>query len=260
MRSLKSLAIAVGLLAGFGAAPAGAAGEHDHAAPKLPEVNFPFNGVLGHYDYAALQRGFGVYKQVCSNCHGLRLLSYRDLRQIGFSEAQVAAIASTVQVQDGPNDDGQMYERPGRASDRFKSPFANEKAARAANNGALPPDLSVITKAREGGAQYIHALLTGYADPPAGVTLMPGMNYNKYFPGNQIGMAAPLNSDGQVDYADHTKATVDQMARDVASFLTWAAEPEMEERKAMGVKMLVFLAVLGGLAYAVKRKIWAHAH
>jgi ubiquinol-cytochrome c reductase cytochrome c1 subunit len=258
MRSLKSLALAAGLLAGFGAAPVWAAG--DHSAPKLPEVNFPFEGMFGHYDYGALQRGFGVYKQVCSNCHGLRLLSYRDLRQVGFSAAQVAAVASTVQVQDGPNDDGQMYERAGRASDRFKSPFANEKAARAANNGALPPDLSVISKAREGGASYIYALLTGYVDPPAGVTLMPGMNYNTYYPGHQIGMAAPLTSDGQVEYADRTKPTVDQMARDVASFLAWAAEPEMEERKSMGVKILIFLAVLGGLAYSVKRKIWAHVH
>ena len=153
-----------------------------------------------------------------------------------------------------------MFERAGRPSDRFHSPFANEKAARAANNGALPPDLSLITKAREGGAQYIHALLTGYEDPPAGVTLMPGMNYNKYFAGHQIGMAAPLSSEGQVEYTDGTKPTVEQMVKDVSQFLTWAAEPELEQRKAMGVKMVIFFTVLGGLAYAVKRKVWADVH
>ena len=186
----------------------------------------------------------------------MRLMSYRNLRELGLSEAQVAAIAATVEVQDGPNDDGQMFDRPGRPSDRFRRPFANDAAARAGNNGALPPDLSVIAKAREGGAHYIYALLTGYADPPAGVTLMDGMNYNKYFAGNQIAMGAPLNPD-QVEYADGAKATVEQMARDVSTFLNWAAEPELEQRRAMGVKILIFLTIMAGLAYAVKRKVWA---
>ncbi|WP_431268140.1 cytochrome c1 [Dankookia sp. P2] len=195
--TLKALAVAVGLVAGAGlGAPARAAGGAEHS----PEVHFSFDGLFGHFDRASAQRGFQVYKEVCSNCHSMHLLSYRNLRELGLSDAEVRGIAATVQVQDGPNDEGQMFERPGRPSDRFRSPFANEKAARAANNGALPPDLSVITKAREGGAQYIHALLTGYEDPPAGVTLMPGMNYNKYFAGHQIAMgpAAEQRGPGRV--------------------------------------------------------------
>ena len=259
--SLRAFAVAAGLVAGAGLAtgvttPAQAAGEAMH----YPEVHFSFDGLFGHFDRASAQRGFQVYKEVCSNCHSMHLLSYRNLRELGLSDAEVRAISATVQVQDGPNDEGQMFERAGRPSDRFRSPFANEKAARAANNGALPPDLSVITKAREGGAQYIHALLTGYEDPPAGVTLMPGMNYNKYFAGHQIGMAQPLSSEGQVEYTDGTKPTVEQMSKDVSQFLTWAAEPELEERKAMGVKIIIFLTILGGLAYAVKRKVWADVH
>ncbi len=162
-------------------------------------------------------------------------------------------------MKDGPNDDGEMFERPGRPSDRFRSPFPNEQAARAANNGALPPDLSVIVKARAGGADYIHALLTGYTDPPAGVEVMEGMHYNRYFPGHQIAMAPPLNED-QVAFHDGTPATVEQMSRDVATFLAWAAEPELEERRSLGVKILLFLTILGGLAYAVKRKVWADVH
>jgi ubiquinol-cytochrome c reductase cytochrome c1 subunit len=257
MRGLRALAVAAGLLAGagLGASQAQAAGE----AIKLPEVRFSFNGIFGHFDRASAQRGFQVYKEVCANCHAMHLLSYRNLRELGLSDAEVRAIAATVQVQDGPNDEGQMFERAGRPSDRFRSPFSNEKAARAANNGAYPPDLSVIAKAREGGAAYLYALLTGYEDPPAGTTLMEGMHYNKYFAGHQIAMAAPL-SEGQVDYHDGTKASVEQMTRDVAQFLAWAAEPEMEQRKAMGVKIVLFLTVLGGLAYAVKRKVWADVH
>ena len=256
--TLKAIAVAAGLLAGsgLGSLPARAAGGEE----ALPHVNFSFDGLFGHFDRASAQRGFQVYKEVCSNCHSMHLLSYRNLRELGLSEAQVRGIAATVQVKDGPNDEGEMFERPGRPSDRFHSPFPNEQAARAANNGALPPDLSLITKAREGGAQYVHALLTGYEDPPAGVTLMPGMNYNKYFPGHQIAMAQPLSSEGQVEYTDGTKPTVEQMVQDVAQFLTWAAEPELEQRKAMGVKMVLFLVILGGLAYAVKRKIWADVH
>ena len=247
--SIKALALTLGL---FAAAPAQAAG----GSVSLPEVKFSFDGIFGTYDRASAQRGFQVYKEVCSACHSMRLMSYRNLRELGLSEAQVAAIAATVEVQDGPNDDGQMFDRPGRPSDRFRRPFANDAPARARNNGALPPDLSVIAKAREGGAHYIYALLTGYADPPAGVTLMDGMNYNKYFAGNQIAMGAPLNPD-QVEYADGTKATVEQMARDVSTFLNWAAEPELEQRRAMGVKILIFLTIMAGLAYAVKRKVWA---
>lgn len=251
-KSLKALAV-IGTLLGAGTG-AHAAGE-DHIT--LPSVRFSFDGIFGTYDRASAQRGFQVYREVCAACHSMRLVSYRNLRDLGLTEAQVTAIAAAVQIQDGPNDEGQMFERPGRPSDRFRRPFANDAAARAANNGALPPDLSVIAKAREGGATYLYALLTGYGEPPAGVTVMEGMNYNRYFPGHQIAMASPLNAD-QVQYADQTPATVEQMARDVATFLAWAAEPELETRRAMGLRILLFLAVVGGLVYAVKKKIWAN--
>ncbi|MCB4824775.1 cytochrome c1 [Roseicella aerolata] len=255
--SLKALAVALGLAAGAALAPAPAlaAGE----AVKLPDVRFSFNGIFGHFDRASAQRGFQVYQEVCANCHAMHQLSYRNLREIGLSDAEVRGIAATVQIVDGPNDEGQMFERPGRPSDRFRKPFANEKAARAANNGAYPPDLSVIVKARENGAAYLYALLTGYEDPPADVTLMEGMHYNKYFAGHQIAMAAPLN-EGQVEFHDGTQASVEQLARDVTQFLAWAAEPELEQRKAMGVKIVLFLTILGGLVYAVKRKVWADVH
>jgi ubiquinol-cytochrome c reductase cytochrome c1 subunit len=258
--ALKAAFVAAGLLAGAAATvtstPVLAAGEETH----LPDTHFSFDGIFGHFDRASAQRGFQVYKEVCATCHSMHLMSYRNLRELGLSDAEVRGIAATVQIEDGPNDEGAMFERPGRPSDRFRSPFPNERAARASNNGALPPDLSVIAKAREGGAHYIHALLTGYEDPPAGVTLMPGMNYNKYFPGHQIAMAPPLSSEGQVEFHDGTKATVDQMVRDVSQFLAWAAEPELEQRKAMGVKIIVFLSILAGLAYGVKRKVWADVH
>ena len=254
LRSLRALVLGLGLMAG--ATPALAAGE----GVSLPDTRFSFDGLFGHFDRASAQRGFQVYKEVCSGCHSMHLLSYRNLRQLGLSEAEVAGIAATVQVMDGPNDEGQMVERPGRASDRFKSPFPNEQAARAANNGAYPPDLSVITKAREGGADYIHALLMGYGDPPAGMQIADGMHYNKYFAGHQIAMPASISSDGQFEYHDGTRATVDQMVTDVTQFLAWAAEPELEERKAMGVKIIIFLTILGGLAYAVKRKVWRDVH
>ncbi len=168
-------------------------------------------------------------------------------------------IAAAVQVTDGPNDAGDMFERPGRPSDPFKAPFPNANAARAANNGALPPDLSLIVKARAGGADYVHAILTGFKDPPPGFKMFPGMNYNEYFPGHQIAMPPPL-SDGAVTYADGTKATVDQMARDVATFLAWASEPNLEERHYTGVKTVLFLIVLTALMYGVKRKVWAEVH
>ena len=255
---LKAALAAGGLLlaAAAAGAPALAAGE----ALTPPDTKFSFDGPFGTFDRASAQRGFQVYKEVCSNCHSMRLLSYRNLRELGLSDIQVRAIAATVQVQDGPNDDGQMFERPGRPSDRFRSPFTNEKAARAANNGAYPPDLSVITKAREHGADYIHALLTGYSDPPEGFELMEGMNYNKYFAGRQIAMAPPLAGEGQVEFHDGTTATVEQMSKDLTTFLAWAAEPEMEGRKQMGVRIVLFLTILGGLAYAVKRKVWSDVH
>ena len=251
--TLMALAIGFGML-GFGAGPASAAG-----APKPPAQKWSFDGVFGTFDAASRQRGFQVYREVCGACHALKQVYYRHLRDIGFSEDEVKAIAASVEVTDGPNDAGEMFQRPGRPSDRFKSPFANDNAARAGNNGALPVDLSLITKARPGGPDYLHALLTGYSDPPADVKLSEGMNYNKYFPGNQIAMPQPLNAD-QVTYADGTKATVEQMAKDVTTFLAWAAEPELEARKRMGMKVMIFLVVLSALLFFVKRKVWSDVH
>jgi ubiquinol-cytochrome c reductase cytochrome c1 subunit len=256
---LRAALVAGGLLlagAGLGAGPASAAGE---ALPP-PDTDFSFDGLFGTFDRASAQRGFQVYMEVCSNCHSMRQLFYRNLRELGLSDAEVRAIAATVQVSDGPNDEGQMFERPGRPSDRFRSPFTNEKAARAANNGAYPPDMSVLTRAREHGADYVYAVLTGYSDPPEDFHLMEGMNYNKYFAGRQIAMAPPLTGEGQVEFKDGTKGTVEQMARDVTTFLAWAAEPDLEVRKQMGVRIVLFLTILGGLVYAVKRKVWSDVH
>jgi ubiquinol-cytochrome c reductase cytochrome c1 subunit len=245
-------ALVLGAAAALSATPARAAGE----VPVFPDTRFTFDGLFGTFDRGQLQRGFQVYKEVCAACHAMRQLSYRNLLEIGLTEAQVRNIAAQFQVVDGPNDLGEMFERPARLSDRFRRPFPNEQAARSANNGAYPPDLSVMVKARKSGADYMYALLTGYQDPPAGFQLMDGMNYNRYFPGHQIAMPNVLNP-GQLEFADGTEATVSNMARDVTAFLAWAAEPELEQRKRMGVRIILFLIVLGGLTYAVKRKIWA---
>lgn len=228
------------------------------AAPEVPvpKQSWPFQGLFGTYDRGALQRGFEVYDQSCAGCHATRLLYYRHLEQIGFSEDQVKEIAARRQVVDGPNDDGEMFERPAESIDRFVSPFPNEQAARLANNGAYPPDLSLITKARFSGHDYLYALLTGYQDAPPDVDVPPGMYYNAYFPGHLIAMPPPL-VEGAVEYPEHLPGTVDQMARDLTVFLAWAAEPELEERKRMGVKVLLFLLIFTGLLYAVKRKVWA---
>ena len=250
---LARLGLAV-LLAGSSLS-AHAAGE----ATPPPAQNWSFNGFAGIFDRSAAQRGFQVYKEVCSTCHALSLLSYRNLEQLGFSEDEVAAIAAQYTVIDGPDDNGEMFERRARASDRFFSPYPNEQAARAANNGAYPPDLSVMTKARPNGADYTYAFLVGFEEPPAGESLMPGMFWNEYFPGHQVAMPNILIDDG-VTYADGTRATVAQQAWDVTNFLMWAAEPHMEARKEMGLKVVLFLIVFTGLMYAIKRKIWADVH
>ncbi|MBC7136563.1 MAG: cytochrome c1 [Oceanibaculum nanhaiense] len=245
-RSLTAIALLLALPAGANAA----------AGVAVPSQEWSFSGIFGTFDRAAAQRGFQVYKEVCSTCHGAYHLSYRNLVDLGFNEAEVKAIAAGYTVTDGPNDDGEMFERPAEPSDKFARPFPNEKAARFANGGAYPPDLSLIVKARPGGADYLYALLTGYQEAPAGVELMEGMNYNAYFPGHQIAMAQPIYPDG-VTYADGTAATIEQQARDISTFLAWAAEPEMERRKQMGISVMLFLIVLTGLAYGSMRKIWA---
>lgn len=228
-------------------------------APVPPKQDWSFSGPLGTYDRAALQRGFQVYKQVCAACHSMKLLSYRNLTDLGYSEAQVKAIAAEYTVQDGPNEEGEMFERPAIPADRFISPYPNEEAGKYANNGALPPDMSLLAKARAHGPDYIYALLTGYDAAPEHVTLLPGQHYNTYMPGHVIAMAAPL-SDGLVNYEDGSPLTKEQYAKDVSEFLMWAAEPKMEDRKRTGVMAILFLSIFAGIMYAVKRKLWADLH
>jgi ubiquinol-cytochrome c reductase cytochrome c1 subunit len=229
-------------------------------SPRLPRQEWSFDGVFGTYDRASAQRGFQVYKEVCSACHQVKHLYFRDLVDLGYSEDEVKAIASTYQVTNElPNDEGQIYQRPGRPSDPIPGPFPNDQAARAANNGALPPDLSMIVKARDGGPDYVYGLLNGYKDPPAGFNLLQGMYYDEYFPGHQIAMPPPL-SDNAVTFADGTPATVPRMAHDVVTFLNWAAEPNLEDRHRTGFKVILFLLVAAGVFYAAKRKIWAPVH
>ncbi len=219
------------------------------------KVTWPFDGIFGTVDRQAAQRGFQVYKEVCSACHGLYNLYYRNLKDLGFSDAEIKEIARNYTVQDGPNDLGEMFERPALPSDHVIKPYLNEQAARAANNGAYPPDLSLIVKAREDGANYVYTLLTHYTDPPAHFKLMPGLYYNPYFPGGQLAMSPPLAS-GQVTYMDGTTASIEQMARDVTIFLQWAAEPEMENRKSMGLKVMMFLVVFTIFFIISKNRIW----
>jgi len=225
----------------------------------LPRQEWSFDGVFGTYDPASAQRGFQVYKEICSACHPVKHLYFRDLEAIGYNADEIKAIAATYQVTDGPNDQGQMYQRPGRPSDPIPGPFPNDQAARAANNGALPPDQSLIVKARPGGPNYVYGILTGYKEPPTGFKMLAGMNYNEYFPGHQIAMPQPL-SDSAVTFADGVPATVPQMAHDVVTFLTWASEPNLDDRHRTGFKVIGFLVVAAILFYAAKRKIWAPIH
>ena len=253
MRALRLL-LAAAVLVGVAAAPALA-----QDAPTPPAQNWSFNGPFGTYDLAAAQRGFQVYSEVCSVCHSMQYLHYRDLAGIGLTEDQIKAIAADVTVPHGLDDQGNPKEGPGTPADAFKSPYPNEQANRAAHNGALPPDLSLIVNAREGHADYVYAILTGFADPPPGMKMQDGMNYNKMFPGHQIAMPPPLQ-DGRVTYADGTPATVEQMSRDVTTFLTWAANPEMVQRKQIGWRAVLYLLLMTGLTYAVKRKVWSNVH
>jgi ubiquinol-cytochrome c reductase cytochrome b/c1 subunit len=223
----------------------------------LPKGDWSFNKPTGTFDKAAVQRGLEVYIKVCAACHSLKHVRYGKLTQVGLSEKEVKAIANDFEVPGPLNDDGEPTKKKADVSDSFASPYPNDKAARAANNGALPPDLSLMVKARVGGADYVYNLLIGYDNPPDGVTLSPGMHYNKYFPGNQIAMASQLNDEGQVTYADGTRATVNQMAKDVTTFLAWASEPELEVRKRTGIMVMIFLAIFTGMMYFVMRRIWS---
>jgi ubiquinol-cytochrome c reductase cytochrome c1 subunit len=275
------------------ASPAIAAGGD---GPEIPHQKWSFGGVRGHFDTAQLQRGFLLYKEVCSSCHGVRQLSFRNLSQKGgpeFPEEGVKALAATYKINDVPNDQGKVVKRPARLSDRIPGPFDNEQQARSANNGALPPDLSLIARARgveadkpffmvpvamlkdiflsggyqEAGADYLYALMTGYKDMPKGMKnadgtdmkLSDGMYFNSVYPGHQIGMPSPL-SDGIVKYTDGTPATVDNYARDVTAFLYWAADPKHDERKRLGLMVMLYLGITSILLYAAKRFVWSDVH
>lgn len=231
------------------------------AAEAEPPIDrsWPHEGFFGSYDKAALQRGYQVFEQACASCHSAKYLAFRHLAGLGYEEEDVKAIAARHTVVDGPDENGDMFERPARPSDSFPAPFPNEQAARAANNGALPPDLSLIVKAREGHEDYIYSLLTGYEVPPADVQVPDGQYYNRYFAGNLIAMPPPL-SEGLVEYADGTPATVPQMAEDVTQFLAWLSEPTMEERKMVGLKFMLFVLAMTGIFYAYKRRLWAKLH
>jgi ubiquinol-cytochrome c reductase cytochrome c1 subunit len=276
---LTSLAL-LGLVVAGSAAIAQEQG-HDAAAPthfpinEPKEMNWSFAGPFGTYDKAQLQRGLKVYKEVCSACHSMNLVAFRTLSDLGYSDAQLKTLSAGYTIHDGPNDAGDMFDRPGKPSDYVPAPFANEQAAAASNGGAAPPDMSLLAKARgvergfpqfvfdiftqydAGGPDYIHSLLTGYDQtPPAGMVIPEGTHYNPYFmSGVSLKMPKPL-SDGQVTYDDGSPQTVDQYARDVSAFLMWAAEPHMEDRKKTGFRVLVFLLLFGALVYLTKRKVW----
>ncbi len=246
------------------------------ASQYAPAQDCSSKGIFGKIDKQSAQRGMQVYKEVCAACHSLRLISFRHLTALGYDNNQVKVLASEFEINDGPNEDGENFTRAGIPADYFPNPYSNEVEARLVNNGALPPDLSLIVKARNfgrgnlflnladalsgngsaAGSDYIYALLTGYKDAPAGVNMQDGMLYNTWFSGNQIAMANPL-SDGLVEYSDGTEATVEQMARDVTTFLAWTAEPELEKRRSMGIKIMAFLLLLFGFTLAAKRTIWA---
>ncbi len=225
-----------------------------------PKFDWSFSGVFGRFDRPAMQRGLQVYRENCAACHGLKYVAFRNLADLGYSEDEIKAMAAEYPAIDGPDDEGEMFERPGLPSDYFPSPFPNSKAAAAANNGAVPPDLSLMAKARPDGPNLIRAFLLGYdEEPPAGFEVADGASYNPYFPGWQTAMPQPLFDDA-VEYADGTEATAEQMATDVTNFLMWTAEPYLEVRHAMGVKVILFLLVFTGILYAAKRKVWSDLH
>lgn len=250
MRKLIGGAGALAMALGLAAAPDAPAAEGE-----IKHLDWSFQGIFGTYDRHAIQRGYQVFSQVCSSCHGARQFHFRHLEEVGFSQAEVEALAAEHQVEDGPDDSGDMYMRAALPRDQFPRPYDNDAAAAAANNGAVPPDLSVIVQGREGGADYVYSFLTGYGEPPEDVNVRAGNHWNSAY-GGQVAMPNMLR-DGGVSYADGTEATAEQQARDVAHFLAWLSEPNMEERKRMGFKVIGFLVVLAGMLYALKRKIWS---
>ncbi len=226
---------------------------------KLLSPGWSFKGYFGKFDRASLQRGYQVYTEVCASCHSMKYLSYRNLAEEGgpeFSKEQAKAIAANFEVIDGPNDDGDMFTRAAKLSDKFVNPYQNDKEAMASNGGAYPPDMSVLVKARSGGADYIYSLLLGYEDPPSNVILDDGVYYNKYMYGNMIRMPNPL-SDGLIEYNDGTEATEEQMAKDLVTFLAWAAEPHLEARHKIGFKAIIYLLILTILVYFSMKRLWS---
>ncbi|WP_313616521.1 cytochrome c1 [Agrobacterium sp.] len=277
--SVLSLTLAVGL--GFGAAFAAEEGHEEGGTPHYPihkprNVDWSFAGPFGKYDKGQLQRGLKVYKEVCSACHSMSLVSFRTLEDLGYSDDQVKAFASEYEVEDGPNGDGEMFTRKAVPSDHFPSPYPNKEAAAASNNGAAPPDMSLLAKARgvergfptfifdiftqyqEGGPDYIYSLLTGYVEPPQGVEVAEGTHYNPYFANAAALAMAPPISDDQVTYDDGTPQTLDQYSKDVSAFLMWAAEPHLEDRKRTGFMVMVFLAIFTALIYLTKKSVYAN--
>lgn len=287
MKKLVTSIALIAALSGFGAGASLAAEDLaeavHHAAQaghypilKPREQEWTFAGPFGKYDKGQLQRGLKIYKEVCSACHSMNLVAFRTLEDLGYSEEQVKAFASEYEVEDGPNGDGEMFTRTAVASDHFPSPFPNEEAAAAANNGAAPPDFSLIAKARgvergfplfvfdiftqyqESGADYIYTLLTGYQDPPEGVEVPEGTYFNPYFVGSASLAMAPPISDGQVTYDDGSPETLEQYSHDISAFLMWAAEPHLEERKRTGFMVMVFLAIFTALIYLTKKSVYAN--
>ena len=226
---------------------------------NLLSPGWSFKGFFGKFDRASLQRGYQVYNEVCASCHSLKYVSYKNLSEKGgpeFSVKEAKAIAASFEITDGPNQDGEMFTRPAKLSDKFVMPYSNEEEAKSANGGAYPPDMSVLVKARAGGADYIYSVLLGYVDPPENIKLDDGVYYNKYMYGNKIKMPKQL-SDGLVEYSDGTKATEEQMAKDVVSFLMWTAEPHLEQRHKTGFRAIVYLIILTVLVYFSMKKIWS---
>ena len=231
----------------------------ENKTEKLPKYEWSFDGLTGTYDRSSLQRGYKVYREVCAGCHSMNLLYFRDLLDIGFTEEQIKVIASEYTVIDGPNDEGEMFERQAWPSDKFADPYSNTQEARLSNNGAYPPDLSVIVKSRKGGADYIYNLLIGYIEPPSGIEIGDGMYYNKWVDGNQIAMPNPLY-DESVEYDDGTSNSSEQLAKDVTAFLKWTAEPELEERKRLGIKVILFFIIFGISVFLLKNRLWKDIH
>ncbi|NQV22167.1 MAG: cytochrome c1 [Rhodospirillales bacterium] len=252
--AFSAVVIAAGLWLGAPTAAVAASG-----GTEIEHQKWRHGGPFGTFDRAAMQRGLQVYREVCAACHSLDLVAFRTLSDTGLTEDEIKELAAEYEVADGPDDEGEMFDRPGLPSDIFVGPYANEKAGRASNNGAFPPDLSLITKARPGGEDYLYALLTGYEEAPEDFDLGDGMTYNTAFTDHQIAMPSPLYEDA-VEYDDETEATVEQMARDVSVFLTWTAEPALEARKRMGVKVLIFLGIMMVLLFFVKRQVWSDVH